>query len=66
MKILPVYISLVLAVYNTSKAYHLQDFFIAAEAITWYYIAFLQLIILITYELFKKITIYFANGKISN
>lgn len=63
-KIIPIYISLLLAFYNTSKAGDLESIEVGAEALTWYYIAALQIIILVVYELFRIITIRVKNRKL--
>lgn len=64
MKLLPILVSLIQAYYLTAKAGDLQDYYIGAEALTWYSIAILQIIILIVYEILKRLTIYFRNRKL--
>lgn len=64
MKLLPILVSLIQAYYLTAKAGDLQDYYIAAEALTWYLIAILIIIILFIYELSKRVTSYFRNRKL--
>jgi len=66
MKLLPILVSLIQAYYLTAKAGQLQDYYIGAEALTWYLIAILQTIILIVYELSKRLTNYYRNRGIQS
>lgn len=66
MKLLPILVSLIQAYYLTSKAGDLQDSYIGAEALTWYFITILQIIILIIYEILKRLTIYFTDRKLQD
>lgn len=63
-KIIPIYISLLLAFYNTSKAGSLKSIEAGAEALTWYYIAIFQIIILVVYEVFRILTVRIENREL--
>lgn len=63
-KLIPIYFSLLLAFYYTSKAGNLESIEAGAEALTWYYIAVFQIIILVVYELFRIITVRIKNRKL--